>query len=326
MQAMLWLWLMSLLAPGCCSVPVTVGNPIPGMTTIAIAPFFNLSAEPSVDGRRFAMAYYNELQKTANYQVMPVGVAELAIRENDLNMTSPADAVKLAQILNADAIVVGAVTEYNPYYPPQLGVQINWYTAREWIFYPGISSSGEKQGDGLNGPADDAAPPNLQGKKTIQPLARAQSADDDSSARFTPFTASPAIKLTQGQRNGGNQANNPPPVIVWPPRTESSDLPANGSPPAAAGKAGGAFCVQIEPDTVQPIMSYTRFFDGADRPLMQALRGYYILRGDLRSGGWEAYLHRSDDFLKFASHVLVIEMLTLHGGPLKTEKIFMYGR
>jgi hypothetical protein len=46
----------------------------------------------------------------------------------------------------------------------------------------------------------------------------------------------------------------------------------------------------------------------------------------MRSGGWEAYLHRSDDFLQFASHVLVIEMLELHGGPLKTEKVLMFGR
>ena len=73
-------------------------------------------------------------------------------------------------------------------------------------------------------------------------------------------------------------------------------------------------------------MSYTRFFDGADRQLIHLLRGYYFLRGDMRSGGWEAYLHRSDDFLQFASTVLVIEMLELHGGPLKTEKILLYGR
>jgi len=73
-------------------------------------------------------------------------------------------------------------------------------------------------------------------------------------------------------------------------------------------------------------MSYTRFFDGADRQLIQSLKGYYYLKGDTRSGGWEAYLHRSDDFLRFASNLLVMEMLTLHGGPLKTEKVCLYGR
>src|SRR5438105_2980003 len=97
------------LCSGCCTVPVSVGNPIPGMTTVAVVPFFNLSAEPSVDGRRFALAYYSELQKTSNYQVVPVGIVENAIQENDLDMTSSADAVKLARILEADAVVVGAV-------------------------------------------------------------------------------------------------------------------------------------------------------------------------------------------------------------------------
>src|SRR6185437_11088554 len=46
-----------------------------------------------------------------------------------------------------------------------------------------------------------------------------------------------------------------------------------------------------------PLMSYTRIFDGADADLVAALRDYVELNGDLRSGGWEAYLHRSDDFI-----------------------------
>src|SRR6516164_9724834 len=71
--------LLVVLGSGCCTVPVSVGNPIPGMTSVAVAPFFNLSAEPSVDGRRFALAYYRELQKTSNYQVIPVGIVETAI-------------------------------------------------------------------------------------------------------------------------------------------------------------------------------------------------------------------------------------------------------
>ena len=108
------------------------------MTTVAVAPFFNLSAEPSVDGRRFALAYFSELQKTANYQVIPVGTVEVAIRENELDMSSPADVVKLAKILDADAVVVGAVTHYIPYYPPQLGVHIQWYVCAAGLdFLPG---------------------------------------------------------------------------------------------------------------------------------------------------------------------------------------------
>ncbi|HEY2250253.1 MAG TPA: hypothetical protein VGH74_04295, partial [Planctomycetaceae bacterium] len=92
------------------------------------------------------------------------------------------------------------------------------------------------------------------------------------------------------------------------------------------GPAGRTFCDPSQPDGAQPIMSYTNFFDGADRQLIQSLKGYYYLRGDMRSGGWEAYLHRSDDFLRFASYMMVVDMLRKHGAPLTTEKVCLCGR
>ena len=46
----------------------------------------------------------------------------------------------------------------------------------------------------------------------------------------------------------------------------------------------------------------------------------------MRCGIWEAYRHRSHDFLQFASFVLLVEMLELHGGPLKVEKVMLPGR
>jgi hypothetical protein len=305
---------------GCAVVPVSVGNPIPGMTTVAVAPFFNLSAEPSVDGRRFALAYFSELQKTANYQVIPVGTVEVAIRENDLDMSSPADAVKLAAILDADAVVVGAVTHYNPYYPPQMGVHIQWYSPREWIFYPGISNLNEGQQDCARGDC-----PPIPG--ALLPVVRGQSPDgDETSYRSQPFTQTTEIRPVQGQGAGRGTANAPPEPVIWPPGSDSVGGGHGSLARPVPGNANNAFNVQTQQDDIQPVMSYTRFFDGADRDLIHLLRGYYFLRGDMRSGGWEAYLHRSDDFLQFASHVLVIEMLELHGGPLKAEKVLMYGR
>ena len=68
-------------------------------------------------------------------------------------------------------------------------------------------------------------------------------------------------------------------------------------------------------------MSYTRIFDGADGDLVAALRDYVELNGDLRSGGWEEYLHRSDDFIRFCSYRVILEMLSLHGGEGKHRLI-----
>lgn len=69
-------------------------------------------------------------------------------------------------------------------------------------------------------------------------------------------------------------------------------------------------------------MSYTRIFDGDDADLVAALRDYVELSGDLRSGGWEAYLQRSEDFIRFASHMMIVEMLMLHGGEARHRIIF----
>jgi hypothetical protein len=281
-----------------------------------------LSAEPSVDGRRFALAYYTELQKTANYQVIPVGVVEAAIQENELNMSSPADALKLARILDADAVVVGAVTHYNPYYPPQMGVHIRWFSPRGWLFYPGIPTGEEDKGIGY--PPEDCPPPEV--RKPTQPVVRGQSPGSRDLDRSAPFgDATEPVTLAQSQNSSGsasgNGGNGP---IIWPPGSDLSETWPGGGPRLPVEKPNGAFCTPGQEDTIQPIMSYTRFFDGADCRLIEQLRGYYALRGDMRSGGWEAYLNRSDDFLQFASFVLVVEMLELHGGPLKTEKVFMY--
>ena len=316
--------LLAGVGSGYQAVPVSVGNPIPGMTTVAVAPFFNLSAEPSVDGRRFALAYYTELQKTANYQVIPVGVVEAAIQENELNMSSPADALKLAKILDADAVVVGAVTHYNPYYPPQMGVHVRWFSPRGWLFYPGIPTGEEERGIGY--PPEDCPPcPPPESRKSTPPVLRGQSPGSTRQLdRSAPFGDAPAtVTLAQSQSSSGNGDSGP---IIWPPGSDMSETWPGGGPRLPAEKPNGAFCVPGQEDTIQPIMSYTRFFDGADCRLIEQLRGYYVLRGDMRSGGWEAYLNRSDDFLQFASFVLVVEMLELHGGPLKTEKVFLYGR
>jgi hypothetical protein len=70
-------------------------------------------------------------------------------------------------------------------------------------------------------------------------------------------------------------------------------------------------------DPREPLMSYTRLFDGSDAALVARLRHYVALSGDLRSGGWEAYMHRSEDFIRFSTHLMIVEMLQLHGGEAK---------
>lgn len=95
------------------------------------------------------------------------------------------------------------------------------------------------------------------------------------------------------------------------------------------GPGAGAYMPVAGPqahDPRQPVMSYTRLFDGADAELTAILRDYVLLSGDLRSGGWEAYLHRTEDFIRFASHRMIVEMLTLHGGESRRRYVWMLNK
>ena len=69
---------LALAGSGCAIVEVGMRNPVVGLETVAIAPFFNLSQERTVDGREFALDYYSELQKVPGFEVLPVGVTERA--------------------------------------------------------------------------------------------------------------------------------------------------------------------------------------------------------------------------------------------------------
>jgi hypothetical protein len=117
---------------GCGLLPHTtqepqIHNPFPQLTKVAVAPFFNLSSEPTVDGRQFGEAYFAALQSIPGFEVIPIGVVEQAARRHGLQLNGPDQARQLAQLVGADAIVIGAVTDFSPYYPPRCGLQIEWY-------------------------------------------------------------------------------------------------------------------------------------------------------------------------------------------------------
>src|SRR3954469_20560654 len=122
-------------APGCrlifpdISHEPVVHNPFPQLNKVAVAPFFNQSNEPTVDGRKFALAYFAELQAVPGFEVVPLGVVETAIIENQVNLANPGEARRLANILGVDAVVVGSVTDFTPYYPPRCGLRVEWYAA-----------------------------------------------------------------------------------------------------------------------------------------------------------------------------------------------------
>jgi hypothetical protein len=116
------------------------------------------------------------------------------------------------------------------------------------------------------------------------------------------------------------------PELLAPPEYYPEGVPFDGPvPPEMLLPDAGMCPVPLHAaasDPTLPLMSYTRLFDGTDADLLAELRDYIELNGELRSGGWKAYLHRSEDFIRFTSHRMIHEMLTLHGGAGKRRIVF----
>ena len=184
-----------ILVAGCGLLPEVsrqpnIHNPFPQLTKVAVAPFINLSTDPSVDGRQFGLAYFAELQLIPGFEVVPIGVVETAMRDNHLTLNSAADCRRLAQLLGVDAIVVGAVTDFDPYYPPRCGMQVEWYAAN-----PGFHSIPPGYGLPWGTPAEEDIPQSLV-LETEMSLARAQLKTQTPTYEKEPPAALPARRTT----------------------------------------------------------------------------------------------------------------------------------
>lgn len=303
---------MLLSLPGCLVVQVGVTNPIPDLSTVAVVPFFNQSSEPAqvVDGRRFATMYATELQKVHGFQVLPVGVTETAIVRHQIDLNRPGDVLRLAEVLDVDAVVVGSVTHYEPYYPPRVGLHVDWYSRDRWEFRPGIPVAPVEKpgllsrvrcwlGHGMHEEVVCEEPMEIRGQSPVGPprLLSPPPLSGENAIAGTIPALPPGPITADGPM--AHRTYDPPPAFG---PTHTTPLDDNGQP--------------------LPLMSYTRMFDGADANLQAILRDYVEFLGDERSGGWRAYLYRSDDFLRFTSHLMIVEMLTLHGGEAQRKYVW----
>jgi len=130
---LLWLctilWL-GLILPGCQSPQngVDGGGGFDPPRTIAVAPFLNQSGSEFLDMIAVTDEFYTELQQVEGLHVVPVNRV-LATLGNlgKIQVNSPAEAVALLEALNADYVIVGSITRYDPYSPPKVGMAVQLY-------------------------------------------------------------------------------------------------------------------------------------------------------------------------------------------------------
>ena len=411
--------LVCLIFQGCVIIDTGVTNPMPGMSRVAVVPFLNLTDKPNevVDGRRFAMAYSSELQKVPGFEVIPVGVLELAMRDTGLKPRNPDDLKKLTELLGVDVFVVGEVNEYDPFYPPRIGLSYKWISAKGQMSSPGVQTDPAARRR-LNDSVENQEIREESVKKTLRSQNRQQfrlpvTIRGQSGGRFEPRVnanmgaslgswqqsgaiGNPSLGSWQRDNNLAAYAKTPPPprtatrnrppsltaaspsefpslspaLFDQTPPAGASETPPDPTivPPIPADASGGANTPgqlpktppppgimgnKTAPETVQPmlklplmtplqspaaaprmwpatvsyvepLMAYTRIFDGSDSALVAELRDYAELSAELRVGGWEGYLQRSEDFIRFACHQMIKEMLTLHGGEARRRIVLKF--
>lgn len=133
-QGNAWWMLVALCLPGCSSLRnrtiVPLASPVWAGLTIAVAPAINQSGSADFDPNRFADLMASELSHAHGIGVIPVSRVLAVLAAQGLKqVTGPSHAHEVMGLLGADAILVFAVTEYDPFDPPSIGISAQLYGA-----------------------------------------------------------------------------------------------------------------------------------------------------------------------------------------------------
>lgn len=127
----LGLWLAGCEAPAPPKA-VSIANQRIGAMRIAVAPALNQSGTRAFDPVRIADIMASELSYVRGVEVIPVSRVLAALSdEKELAIKSPERALAVIEQLGADGMLVFAVTEYEPYHPPIVGLAAQLYRAGE---------------------------------------------------------------------------------------------------------------------------------------------------------------------------------------------------
>ncbi|MEK6674205.1 MAG: hypothetical protein AABZ47_00955 [Planctomycetota bacterium] len=97
-------------------------------STVAVAPAVNLSGSLDFDRNRFADLMAIELTEAEGVTVIPVSrVIAVLSGQGRETVGSPQQVAELGELLQADAVLVFAVTAYEPYQPPVIGISAQLY-------------------------------------------------------------------------------------------------------------------------------------------------------------------------------------------------------
>lgn len=136
-KVMLTLVMLAMFLAGCGSGSKQGADPLvspyPERRVWAIAPLRNESGSVHADGTRMADHLARQLENAFHIDVVPVNRTLAAMEALQMReVQTPADARRLLGTLGVDALVVGTISNYDPYDPPKLGIAIELYTTPKY--------------------------------------------------------------------------------------------------------------------------------------------------------------------------------------------------
>ncbi len=325
-------------------------NPFPQLGSIAILPFVNQSEEPTLSAERVTLAYINEMQAIPGFEVLPLGVVKAKLQEYQRPLQSGEDFQAFARALGVDAVLLGSVVDYSAYYPPRMTIKVSWYAAN-----PGFHPI--KPGYGMPwGTQDEKKIPKWVHREAQRALATEQLKTQ------TPQLSNPSLPLDSPLPPPTEQPVVPPPLMPedQPAKSSEGELvePASveefiaSSNPRKLSVASSEPAMSIATDAEslpsewpdprgfipdepmpsrpalipqhEPIISHMSSYNGHDEDFTRRVEDYFYFRDDARFGGWQAYLQRSEDFIRVCCHFHVTETLACRGGEEESRLIFRW--
>ena len=115
-------------------------NPFPDIKTVAVVPFVLGQTSIPVPPDRsfsFAQAFASELAQCKGFTV--VRAYEIPYRQklqsegiNLMRVSSAEDVAEIGRTIQADAVIICKVTDYDPYKPPRLGVELQFFKTADY--------------------------------------------------------------------------------------------------------------------------------------------------------------------------------------------------
>lgn len=113
--------LAALLAAGCRAPQAEPAPPSGDIRLVAILPFADETGRSSFDGDEFGGILASEFVKSSGVRAIRPAQLRAALEPGEA-IASVADAIRIARKLGADTVLACAITDYDPYDPPKVGV------------------------------------------------------------------------------------------------------------------------------------------------------------------------------------------------------------